>query len=263
MNTEGFITLDRRILDWRWYRNSVVKDVFIHLLLCASFKDHDWEDKTLKRGQCFLTAARAASDLGITEKQFRLALDKLEKAGSITKKSEKNRGTLVTVINYDLYQNRADRGQSENRIDTMVSSVSDTSAGQTEGRPMADRRKTEGKPREMTEQRKQRKQCKQGKEYIYAHFDAFWSVYPRKVGKHKAQQAFEKLNVDDALMDTILKAVEMQKKTWSDPQFIPHPTTWLNQHRWEDEVEAVPEIERTYDIHGWDDLTFENEVTGI
>jgi len=27
-------------------------------------------------------------------------------------------------------------------------------------------------------------------------------------------------------------------RQWNDPQFIPHPATWLNQHRWADELKA-------------------------
>ena len=68
-------------------------------------------------------------------------------------------------------------------------------------------------------------------------FEKFWSAYPRKEGKQKAKAAFEKVNVP---LDVLLNAIEQQKKSaqWSkdNGQFIPHPTTWLNGKRWEDEV---------------------------
>lgn len=70
-----------------------------------------------------------------------------------------------------------------------------------------------------------------------AEFDAFWEAYPRKEGKQKAKAAFEKVNVP---LDVLLNAIEQQKESaqWSkdNGQFIPHPTTWLNGKRWEDEV---------------------------
>ena len=70
-----------------------------------------------------------------------------------------------------------------------------------------------------------------------AEFDAFWEAYPRKEGKQKAKAAFEKVNVH---LDVLLNAIERQKQStqWSkdNGQFIPHPTTWLNGKRWEDEV---------------------------
>jgi len=38
----------------------------------------------------------------------------------------------------------------------------------------------------------------------------------------------------------MLKALEWQAKTeqWADPSLIPHPTTWLNGARWEDDRAA-------------------------
>lgn len=68
-------------------------------------------------------------------------------------------------------------------------------------------------------------------------FDRFWNAYPRKVSKQTALRAFIKLNVDDVLLDKMLKAIEIQKKSdqWQEERFIPHPSTWLNQERWNDE----------------------------
>lgn len=73
-------------------------------------------------------------------------------------------------------------------------------------------------------------------------FDEFWSCYPRKVGKQAALKAWQKINPSRELTDTILLAVKRQKNCaqWrrDKGQYIPHPATWLNQGRWEDEVEA-------------------------
>jgi hypothetical protein len=78
-----------------------------------------------------------------------------------------------------------------------------------------------------------------------AFFDNFWSAYPKKVDKEKAQRSFGKLKVDKALFDLMIKAIESQKKSkqWSDKQFIPMPTTWLNNRRWEAELEETKEEE--------------------
>ena len=68
-------------------------------------------------------------------------------------------------------------------------------------------------------------------------FDKLWSVYPRHEGKQAALKAFEKIDPDDELLERMINAITVQKKSaqWSDPQFIPHPATWLNGRRWEDE----------------------------
>lgn len=76
-------------------------------------------------------------------------------------------------------------------------------------------------------------------------FEKFWKAYPRKVAKSKAKQSFE--NVFKRKPDTdfkdVLEGLEKYKKceqwTKDNGQFIPHPTTWLNQERWNDEIEVV------------------------
>lgn len=75
-------------------------------------------------------------------------------------------------------------------------------------------------------------------------FDSFWSVYPKRIGKNKAKQFF--LKIDHDKLDVILKSIEDQKKTeqWQNPRYIPHPSTWINQGRWEDEIaKPTPEQE--------------------
>ena len=73
-------------------------------------------------------------------------------------------------------------------------------------------------------------------------FSSFWDAYPRKVGKQAAEKAFAKVNVP---VEVLLKAIERQKRTeqWQDVKYIPHPSTWLNQGRWEDEVSVLPKAE--------------------
>jgi hypothetical protein len=56
-------------------------------------------------------------------------------------------------------------------------------------------------------------------------------AYPRKVAKGAAVKAWP----GDEHLPAILAALAWQAKNWTDPKFIPHPATYLNQRRWEDE----------------------------
>ena len=73
-----------------------------------------------------------------------------------------------------------------------------------------------------------------------ARFDRFWALYPRKTAKQEAEKAFKRVDPDDELLETMIAAVEKQKKSeqWTRDggQYIPHPATWLNQKRWTDEM---------------------------
>jgi hypothetical protein len=71
-------------------------------------------------------------------------------------------------------------------------------------------------------------------------FETFWKEYPKKIGKQKCLNWFKAHKVSDDLLSQMLRAIEEQKESdqWlkDNGQFIPHPYTWLNQGRWEDEV---------------------------
>jgi hypothetical protein len=75
-------------------------------------------------------------------------------------------------------------------------------------------------------------------------FDVFWELYPkiRRVGKSTAEKAFLKIKDIEKVMPSIICALEKQSKTeqWTNHngKYIPHPSTWLNGRRWEDEVVA-------------------------
>lgn len=84
-------------------------------------------------------------------------------------------------------------------------------------------------------------------------FDQWWAAYPNKVGKKAAQKAFQNAR-DRPRINDLLAAIEKAKrsKKWQEG-FIPLPTTWLNQGRWDDEPsqsvapqpKAQVKIERT------------------
>jgi hypothetical protein len=74
-------------------------------------------------------------------------------------------------------------------------------------------------------------------------FALFWSLYPRKTAKEFAGKSFAKLNDtdQDAAITGVKKWVEMG--AFEEPSdrgdFRPHPATWINQRRWEDEIEPA------------------------
>lgn len=77
-------------------------------------------------------------------------------------------------------------------------------------------------------------------------FGEFWAVYPRKVGKTKAQQAFDKI-VAKENPDLLIAAAGRyaSKQAGTEEKYIAHATTWLNGRRWEDEDTAANVIRPT------------------
>ena len=99
----GFILLHRKLKQWGWYKDSVVKDLFLHLLLSASFKDFEWMGRQLKAGQLITGRKRLTEELDFTERQIRTALDKLKSTGEVTIETT-NKYTIITVVNWEDYQ---------------------------------------------------------------------------------------------------------------------------------------------------------------
>lgn len=71
-------------------------------------------------------------------------------------------------------------------------------------------------------------------------FDKFWQAYPNRKAKANALKAWNKIKPDSSLLAKILESLEVAKSSdgWKKDggKFIPHPATWLNGKRWEDEV---------------------------
>jgi uncharacterized protein YdaU (DUF1376 family) len=74
-------------------------------------------------------------------------------------------------------------------------------------------------------------------EYI-DRFDIFWKQYPRKVAKPNALKAWLKIKPDDVVLKKMLDAINHQQLPSKEIQFVPHPASWLNANRWEDEITA-------------------------
>lgn len=70
-------------------------------------------------------------------------------------------------------------------------------------------------------------------------FLAFWAAYPRKEKKQHAHQTWKKAKLTAEDRAAIL--VKLEKRNWPTywlkefPDHVPHPATWINDRRWEDE----------------------------
>ena len=83
-------------------------------------------------------------------------------------------------------------------------------------------------------------------------FAEWWALYPRKVGKIAARKKYAMVLRDElATVDELEAGLARYVRYWGAMahqrpgwDYIPHPSTWLHQGRWEDEVQ-VPRDTRT------------------
>ena len=98
-----YIKLHRKFMEWEWYRNEHTKNLFIHCLLKANWKESKFEGNVIQRGSFVSSIDILASETGLTSDEVRTAIKHLICTGEITKQST-NKYTVFSVVNYDLYQ---------------------------------------------------------------------------------------------------------------------------------------------------------------
>jgi hypothetical protein len=189
----------------------------------------------LQIGECFV----GHKGLGLSEQQYRTVKKNLTKWGFVEfKKAGRltDRGTVAKLLNSDIYDINETEGN---------------------GSLTEDQRKTNGR---LTEDQRQTKNVRreEGKNVIKTIdqtgldrlFDFFYSAYPKKVDKQKANQKFglifrgKQPAQADELLDLIIINIEQRIAAggWdlSNKQFIPGPAKYLLNKSWEDEIIGAP-----------------------
>jgi hypothetical protein len=89
-------------------------------------------------------------------------------------------------------------------------------------------------------------------------FDEFYSKFPKKVARKDAVKAWSRLTAEQ--QQKALAAIDDHVRMWTaegrDKQYIPHPASWLNGERFDDEI-SMPEPKV---VNWWtsDQLTMEH-----
>lgn len=92
-------------------------------------------------------------------------------------------------------------------------------------------------------------------------FAKFWNAYPRKVDRKGSEHAFLRIKNVGEVFPAIMDALERQKRSdqWTKDggKFIPHPKTWINGERWNDELPKGRSDGDTYNV----DAFFDRAIT--
>lgn len=189
----NYIKIDRKILEWEWYKNLNTCRLFFHILLKANWKDGRFEGKEINRGSFVTSVKKLAEETELTEEEVRTALKHLICTGEITKQTT-NKYTVITVSNYDLYQEVTK--QTLNNSQTIT------------------------KPFPTIEEEKE---CKQDnkktmcKADAVALFERLWKLYPVKKGKGQVSDA-KKIKLLEIGFDEMSRAIERYKAEWEKDQ---------------------------------------------
>lgn len=106
---KGWIKLYRDITEHWVYQDPLLLKVWITVLCLANHDDHriliNNNMTTIHRGQFWTSIRKLSSYMNMDKDTVKKKLDLLQSDGMIYLDSQKGRGTLLTVLNYSVYQN--------------------------------------------------------------------------------------------------------------------------------------------------------------
>ncbi len=220
----GYIRLWRKFLDGGYVKNHGLCAFMVWCLLKANHEENYETVAGLQRiklqpGDFVFGRIKAAEETGLSEQAIRTIIAFLKKIKFLTIKST-NKYSIISIINWPLYQAVYEVNQPANQ-------------------PTTNQQLTTNKNNRTKEKNNM-------SESDFSNFDVFYKFYPKHEGRQKALEAWNKLRPNQELQQTIMAAVEKQKKQKvglkSRNEFCPEwpmPATWLNQRRWEDEIPEV------------------------
>ena len=100
---KGFMILPREIRRWSWYRNSKMVHMLVHLMLEAQYQDSSYMGIEIKRGQLVTGRKQLSVETGMSEREVRTCLERLQNDQLINIKST-NKFSVITIYNYDSWQ---------------------------------------------------------------------------------------------------------------------------------------------------------------
>lgn len=100
---ERWVKLYDKFTDWEWFDNSQMVHIFIYLFLRANVVTEKYHGMEIARGQLVTTLSKISADTHISTQTVRTCLKRLLSTGEITKSST-NQRTVITIVNYDRYQ---------------------------------------------------------------------------------------------------------------------------------------------------------------
>lgn len=207
-------------------------------------------------GRCFPAQRVLVEDTGLCERTVRRLLGALEAAGLIHREERRRRDgsrasdliTLLFVNRQQVPDGRASSGTSCPTPRHESPDLPASRAGLTTFEPVTEpviEPITSSGDRSSPEVVRQaaRKSRKQPPPTAaeQAEFDAFWAIYPRRVARKPALEAFL-LAVRRGVRATDIAqgaSVYAAAREGQDPTKTAHAATWLNQERWTDEPEPV------------------------
>lgn len=148
----GYVKFWRKINDSHLIEYPTQWAVFSHIMLNASYNHYTHPSGVeLGPGQMVTTMKKLAAATGQSPKQAKRNLEKLTAANRIATRANPQH-TLITIVNWGLYQHVPDEGQTDGYPEDTQMGTQKTRSGQTMGKPLIIAKNTNTKKKEKETQ---------------------------------------------------------------------------------------------------------------
>lgn len=248
--TQGFITLTRVILSNEEFREDAPlskRDAYIELVLMASFSEetvmNGGEEIPLHRGQVLVSERDLMTRFKWGNTKVRNFLKWLVDEGIATidkavckAGSKAVRKAVLTLTNYGIESYRKAVNKAVDKaVNKAVPENERKEAKESKSNCYSD-----------TSYPSNSLEVNKNNNMVTDDFDEFWAAYPKKVDKYVAKQSYirarQKATADEIMQGLNRYKLYIQAEN-TEKQFIANASTWLNQHRWENqyEIEKKPD----------------------
>lgn len=224
--SNGWIKLHRKLQEcWIWLEKEPFdkRSAWVDLLLTANHSDKkilfNGELITVKRGQILTSIRKLAERWKWSYDKTSRFLKLIESDGMLRKESDNCR-TLITIENYEVYQDMTCTDRTPTSEPTEHQQVNLPNACRTPiSEPISDKQEC--------------KEDKNVKNKIYTcAFEDFWKAYPRKKDKGNAFKKFNaRLNSgfsEEELIESAKNYADECQRNHTETKYIKHPATFLS-----------------------------------
>ncbi|WP_316897513.1 Lrp/AsnC family transcriptional regulator [Pseudodesulfovibrio indicus] len=238
----GYVKLFRSIKDSGIIEDGPMCQVFIKALTDAAFANTRMragrQFVDLHPGEFIFGRNRWAKELNLSPKVVRNRIANLEKRDTLKATHHGNEYTVFKFVNWESYAGYTEEARAAEGAPTPA----------PKGQPEANQgpHKKNLKKLRLVEDKNSPPIPQGGSGYTQA-FEAFWEECPKKVGKKDAFKSWKKIRGVNAaiIVNAIKEQVKVDHFKGNDgKQYFPNPATWLNQGRWEDEINADSDYHR-------------------
>ena len=214
----GYVLYYRSKLEWQWYKFPTTAHLFDYCIHRANYKDNYYGNVLVKKGSFLTSLNNLHNETGLTVQEVRTSLKRLASTNDLTYETT-NKGTVITVVNYSVYQS-----QSENVTSTLTNQQQTNNKRITNQQQLINKENKVNKVNNVVVS----DDTPTTTTIFDDDFVRFWKAYQKKGSKKDTYEVWKEHEFDEEEIDLVIFAAkEYSKENASDRTSMMYSRTFL------------------------------------